>query len=393
MVTRLASLFASLSRARLAAAYAAAGVTAGAVSYGFGQSQNFDVFSHAARALLRGDDLYVRRAADYFKYSPTFALLFLPFTWTPAWLSSVLWSLLNFALAFVGIDRVVDDPRQKRVAMLVALAGIVLATDGDQSNLLVAGAWLLAFDAFERSRTRAGATFVMFGAFVKIFPLLAGAFALFHPRRARTFAALGVAAIAWAAIPLLVCTPQQLVAEYASWANLVSWDHGNRGWSALPLFQDELRLSWGNLALQLAGAAVQAVPMILGLRFGTDQVWRRTLACSLLVFAVLFNHRTEYCSFVVSAIAVGVWCATVRTSALARALVVLSIVAPGPFFARPDPHLGGAFAFLAAHREFHVLRVVPLLALWLFMQKDLLKRFVRVELALPRTASLESSRG
>lgn len=365
-------------------AYLLAGILAGALSWAFGQSQNFQVFSAAARAILRGEDLYVRRAADYFKYSPTFAFLFVPFTWAPGWLAATLWSVLNFGVAFVGIDRVVEDERQKRVAFAVALAGIALATDGDQSNLLVAGTWLLAFHAFERSRIGRGASLVLLGSFVKLFPVLGVVFALFHPRRSRALVALGVALFFWATVPLIVCTPRELIAEYASWARLVAWDHGNRGWSALPVLQDQLHLSWKNVSLQVAGACVQAVPIVLGLRYGTDAAWRRTLACSVLVFAVLFNHRTEYASFVLSAVAVGVWCATTRPSRFVQALVAISIVAPGPFFARPDPSVGSIFAFIAAHREFHPLRVIPLLCIWLFMQRDLLRRFVKVELALPQ---------
>ena len=377
------SLGQSVSRAHLRFAYAIAGVLAGAVSFAFGQSQNFHVFAQAARDLVRGDDLYVRHAADYFKYSPTFALLFLPFTWVPSWLAAPLWSLLNFAVALLGIDRVVDDPNQKRVALGIALAGIVLSTDGDQSNLLVAGAWFLAFHAFEESRTRTGAAWILFGGFVKLFPVLGAVFALFHPRRGHALLLFGVAALFWAALPLVVCSPLTLIHEYVSWRHLVSWDLGNRGWSVLPLLHDGMHLSWANHSMQIVGGCVQAVPIVLGLRFGTDAAWRRTLACSLLTFAVLFNHRTEYASFVLSAIAVGIWCATTRLGTLARVLVFLSIVAPGPFFARPDPSVGGFFTFLAAHREFHPLRVVPLLALWLFMQRDLLKRFVRIELAVP----------
>jgi len=372
------------SRARMVAAYVIVGSIAGAVSYGFGQSKNFSVFSAAARAIVRGEDLYVLRAPDYFKYSPTFALLFVPFTWPPAWIASVAWSALNFAVACVGIDRVVEDVRAKRVAMLVALAGIALSTDGDQSNLLVAGAWLLAYDAFERSRAGAGAAWTMMGGFVKIFPALGAVFALFHPHRSRALTLLVIAALAWLALPLLVCTPHELANEYRSWAHLLAWDRRNSGWSVLPVLQDVARIRWANVSLQIAGAIAQSIPIVLGLRFGTDAAWRRTLACSLMVFAVLFNHRTEYCSFALSAVAVGVWCATVRASKLVTALVAMAIVAPGPFLARPDPSVTGVFAFIAAHREFHPLRIVPLFLIWLLMQHELWRRFVRVELAVPK---------
>jgi Glycosyltransferase family 87 len=139
--------------------YAIAGASAGAISLFFGQSQNYHVFVDAARALMRGEDLYVLRSADYFKYSPTFAFLFLPFACVPAWLGAPLWSLVNFAVAFAGICRALDGDRERRLALLVAFAGILLSTDGDQSNLLVGGATLLALDAFERSSARASSRY------------------------------------------------------------------------------------------------------------------------------------------------------------------------------------------------------------------------------------------
>src|SRR4051812_38191199 len=99
-----------------------AGVAAGGISWAWGQSQNFDVFGAAASALLHGDDLYAKNAADYFKYSPTFALLFVPFRWGPAWLLAPLWSALNFGVAAWGLDRLFDgEARKKRIAQVVAL--------------------------------------------------------------------------------------------------------------------------------------------------------------------------------------------------------------------------------------------------------------------------------
>ena len=77
MDTRSRSLFASLTRGRLAVAYAFAGIAAGAVSYGFGQSQNFDVFSlfeggvysHEARCMKPHEPIY-REVIQQFALEP-----------------------------------------------------------------------------------------------------------------------------------------------------------------------------------------------------------------------------------------------------------------------------------------------------------------------------------
>src|SRR5262245_10545231 len=99
-------------RTALFCAFLALGVLAGAISLAVGQSQNFHVFPTAARDVLSRNDLYAKHAEDYFKYSPTFAFLFVPFILVPAWLGAPLWSLANFLAAFFGIDRVVEDRRE-----------------------------------------------------------------------------------------------------------------------------------------------------------------------------------------------------------------------------------------------------------------------------------------
>jgi hypothetical protein len=370
-------------RTALFCAFVLAGLLAGAISFAFGQSLNFHVFQTAARDLLARDDLYAKHAEDYFKYSPTFALLFVPFMLLPSWLGAPLWSLANFVVAFFGIDRAVPDPREKAAALLVALAGILLATDGDQSNLLVAGALLLSLHAFEQREARKGAALVTGAAFVKVFPAAFAVFALLSRRRKEALGALAVSGLAWLALPILVMRPRTLAREYASWARLLSWDHANHGWNLMSFAEDALHLHASSGAVQLLGLAIQLFPLALGVALGTDPRWRRTFACSILVFVVLFNHRAEYASFVVSAIGVAVWYATSpRRPAWTALVVALAIVAPGPFFARPDASVTGVFAFLAAHRQFHVLRVVPLALLWVLMHRDLLARFIDVRVRL-----------
>jgi hypothetical protein len=377
-----AAVFNLPSRRQLFVAYVLAGIAAGAISLAFGQSKNFDVFRQATHDLLRGDDLYVLRAADYFKYSPTFALLFAPFASGPAWLMAPLWSLANFAVAFVGIDRTVEHDRDKRVALLVALLGIAVTTDGDQSNLLVGGALLVALRMLERRRVATAMVLVVFAGFVKLFPFAFAALALLYPTRARSALALAAATVVLAALPLLVVSPDGLAREYASWHALVARDHASEGWSAMSFLHATFGVSWSALRVQLAGAVVQAIPIALALRFGADAAWRRTLACSLLAFAVLFNHRAEYASYVLSAMALAIWCATSPPSRWRTALVAIALVVPGPFFARPDPSVSGVFTVLAAHRLFHPLRVAPLAVAWLAMLRDLLRPFIELEVKL-----------
>jgi hypothetical protein len=62
------------------------------------QNNNFLIFRAASRHLVRAQDLYAAYPAehfDFYKYSPTFALLFLPFALPPFALAMLLWNALN----------------------------------------------------------------------------------------------------------------------------------------------------------------------------------------------------------------------------------------------------------------------------------------------------------
>ncbi|MGH7282554.1 MAG: glycosyltransferase family 87 protein [Polyangiaceae bacterium] len=357
-----------------------AGAMAGAISLALDQSLNFHIFSNASRGLLRGENLYGAPLGQAFKYSPSFALAFLPFAIVPAWLGAAIWSAVNFAFAWAGIVAMVPDERHRRVALAIALAGILLVTDGDQSNLIVAGAMLLSFAALERSERSSAGFFLALATMVKVFPIVGLVAASTHKKRAATFgwtlASLGIFSLA----PLAVCSPRLLALEMRSWIDLLVRDHEYRGWSILTPIASASSWAGAATAMQLAGLSLATLPAVLGAHLGTDAAWRRKLASSLLVYVVLFNHRAEYASFVLTAIALAIWLASEERSAARTILVAAALAAPGPFFAHADPHVSGFFSVFAAHRAFATWRIVPLTVAWLWMLGELFARFVRIEL-------------
>lgn len=354
------------SRRLLHGAYLACGGAAGAISYGLGQSKNLEVFRHASAALLEGRDLYDGSSVDWFKYSPTFALLFVPLAVVPAWLASVVWGALNFGAAVVGIEAAAG--KNARLALVAALPGILLATDGDQANLLVAGAMLLAFSSFERGRSVAGAAAVAIGALVKVFPVAAALFALPHRDREKSLFRILVALALGAALPLAVLSPAALGDEYRSWVALLRADHATRGWSLVTVARD---LGASGAAFQLGACVVAALPFLAALTLPVDGRFRRLSVAATLIALVLCNHRSESTSFVVSAIGVGLWFAEGPATPTRWLLLALATVAHGPLLVRDEPSASGAAAFLLAHRLFHPVRLVPLLVVWGAIQRDL----------------------
>src|SRR6266513_4496451 len=138
-------------------------------------SNNLSIFRSASRNLFAGRDLYAahpEQHLDFYKYSPTFALLFAPLAYLPFALAFLCWSLLNGLLLWYALDRLLPE-REATVALALLYLEVLLALQYGQSNALVAALMILAFVAFEARRPVGAALSITLGASVKLFPLAA----------------------------------------------------------------------------------------------------------------------------------------------------------------------------------------------------------------------------
>src|SRR2546425_43428 len=77
-------------------------------------SNTLSIFRSASLNLLAGRDLYAahpEQHLDFYKYSPTFALLFAPLAYLPFALAFLCWSLLNALLLWYALERLL--PRRE----------------------------------------------------------------------------------------------------------------------------------------------------------------------------------------------------------------------------------------------------------------------------------------
>src|SRR5437868_7837221 len=95
---------------RLIAALWIVAVIAATVQQGIThQNNNYLIFRAASLHLIHEQDLYAAYPAihfDFYKYSPSFALLFLPFAVLPFALSMFIWNTLNAGVLYYGIGAV-----------------------------------------------------------------------------------------------------------------------------------------------------------------------------------------------------------------------------------------------------------------------------------------------
>src|SRR3954467_9848734 len=104
---------------RLVVALWVAAVFAATVQQGIThQNNNYLIFRAASLHLLHAQDLYAAYPAihfDFYKYSPSFALLFLPFAVVPFALSMLVWNALNAGVLWYAIGAILP-PRKALIA-------------------------------------------------------------------------------------------------------------------------------------------------------------------------------------------------------------------------------------------------------------------------------------
>lgn len=271
-------------------------------------NNNFEIFRTAWANLIAGRDLYGANPShhDFYKYSPTFALLFAPFALVPFAVGVLLWNAANALALYWSLGQVLE-PRPALAARAIVFLDTVGSMQNVQSNALSAGLMIMALGFLYARREARAALAVALGTAIKIFPVVAAVFAVFRPYRLPRFALIGAGvAILFLVAPLLVLSPAELMAQYRSWGAISSSDAAMRGYSVMQQLHLWTGRDWPNWPVQLIGALLLLAPLGRISRWGVER-FRLLFLASVLMFCVLFNHKAESPSFVVAAAGVAIW--------------------------------------------------------------------------------------
>jgi hypothetical protein len=355
-------------------------IAAATVQHGVSsENNNFRIFRAASRHLLAGTDLYAAYPAehfDFYKYSPTFALLFAPFAYVPFAPAMLLWNALNAGALYVAIGLVLPR-RAATIARALVFLDMLGSLQNAQSNALVGALIVFTFAAYERHHTALGSLAAITGTYIKLFPIAAVSFAIFHARKTRVAIAVVLGMVLFAALPLLVTSPDGLLAQYASWRAIEASDSLHRGYTVMQMIELVTHAGLPNWPIQLAGMLILLAPVVIQRWRWHDWDLRRLYLCSLLVFCLIFNHQAESPTFVIAITGVAIWFAAIpRPSrwewALLGFVVLFTILASSDLMPR------------AIQRDFfdrYRFKTVPLIVLWIELQRRLW--FPRVREARP----------
>lgn len=330
----------------------------------------FLIFRTAFFDLMAHRNLYATHTAehlDYFRYSPTFALLFAPIAILPWPAGLLLWTGLNAVALYLVIGRLLPRKPAQIVRFLV-LGDLVRSLQSSQSNALVTALMIAAFIAFEEEKAVRGGWAVAAGAGIKIFPVGAGLFALIRPSRRRALLAITGAMALLIALPVAILGPRLLLQEYRWWFANEAAEIFKPMYSLMDLIDAWSEYYWPRWPTQLAGLALLLLPVVIRRDAWGEAAWRLRLLCSVLVFCVLFNHGAESPSYVIAMAGIAIWWVATPRSTAHNVLLLLTILLST---------IGRSSVVPPAIRLVWLdpgrTMVLPFLAAWILMQVELLR--------------------
>jgi hypothetical protein len=281
---------------------------------------NYIIFKQSFFHLITRQDLYIhypQEQYDLFKYPPTFALLFAPFSMLPDFLGYSVWTALNLLLPVFAIYKLQGVSSRVKAAMsaLLLLEGFTSALNS-QSNGLMLGLLLFALVAMQNGRISQAVLFIWLTAFIKLFGILFFAMLFVFPGAVKkSLVRVPVIFGALYLLPLPVLGWEGLQRQYASMFNLLAHDHGYFvKYSVMGWLQQWFGLRPNKNLILILGLGLQCLPLLVLIikqklwRSGTLQQmnskslerWQFLFAASWLLWMVIFNHMAESATYVIA---------------------------------------------------------------------------------------------
>lgn len=287
---------------------------------------NYVIFKQSFFHLLEHKNLYVQYPAEYgdfFKYSPTFALLFAPFSILPTLSGLIAWNLLNvFMLVFALLKLPgLKHPENYWIPLIIAIE-LITSSQSCQSNALIAGIMIMGFTLVKKEKYFGAAMLISLGTFIKIYCILGFLVFFFAPNKKKFFFSGVVAMATLLMLPALLIGFSELTWQYKNWGTLLTWDMNDSvGSSVYGISYVMTGSTRFKLALQVTGIVLLIVPLLF-ISIHDEKKQLQYLAY-VLMWMVLFNHKAESATFIIAFTGAAIWFFTTKRNYITVALFIL----------------------------------------------------------------------
>ena len=332
---------------------------------------NYLIFSNSFEVLASGGDLYnyhPKEHFDLYKYSPAFAFFMAPFHFMPEWLGLTVWNLLNFALLFFALKWIPGmDSRRVLIVLLIGVLELLGSIMNEQSNGLMVGMVVLAFALFERDRSFWAIAVLMASFYTKLFTGIFIGLVIFYPGFWKNALYTFFWFLFFAFIPVLLTGWDQLSFLYQSWAFLLLNDHGmSQGYSLMGILQTWFGWEADKLLVVAGGLLLTLLPLVRISLYESFR-YRMEFTASLLLWVIVFNHKSESPTFIIAMTGIGLWYVHSARTGFRTALLVFAMLFVSIAFSDLTPKYIREAVFYK-----YSLKALPCLIIWMVMVYEML---------------------
>ncbi len=291
---------------------------------------NYVIFKYSFFHLLDNRNMYDYYSAEYadlYKYSPTFAMAMGVLSWTPDPIGLFLWNAINVLVLFYGLKgmKFMNTPKQLPLMLLFLVFELILTIQNSQSNELLAGLTIMAYNQFEKNNTIWASLLIVVGVYIKIYSVLGALLLFLYPKKVRSILYMVAWGLLLFVLPLAVVSPGELFAQYQNWLVMLKADQSaSIGMSAYIFTQHLLPEGSFKIVTLILGVILLLLPLAFyhkasSMRFRTEYL------ALILLWMVIFNYKAESPTFIITMCGVAIWYFVTDKNMLKKALFFLSL--------------------------------------------------------------------
>ncbi|MCC6385310.1 MAG: DUF2029 domain-containing protein [Bacteroidia bacterium] len=304
---------------------------------------NYLIFKSSFQYLRNHVNMYSEHPEAYYdlyKYSPSFAVMFAPFSLLNDHAGLITWNLLNALSLFLAVWLLPGISENKKIFILLfVLIELMTNMQNSQSNGLVAALLIGAFISFEKQQNVIAALLILLSVYIKLFGLLMAVMFLFYKKRMQFIVWAAIWAVLIFLLPLVFTSFDGLQMQLEGWVEMLKNDHSlSEGISLFGILGSWFGLHHVKIFILAAGLALLMISLWLSRYKATFEV-RTWYFASLLIWLVIFNHKAESPTYIIAASGAAIWFFQKPKPILAEKVLIaltliLTILSPTDLFPR-----------------------------------------------------------
>ena len=301
-------------------------------------TNNFIIFKQSFFHLKNETNLYleyVNEYWDHYYYSPSFAVLVMPFSLVPTTIATFAWGIFDAGLLFYAIRQIPVLPKYQNFILLLSANEMMNSASNLQSNGIMAATIILSFVYIIKQKEVKSTAMILVGFFIKLYSITGLAFFFFSQHKKRFVLWFIFWLIVLLLLPLLVTSPSFLVQCYKDWAAAlslksnfditVSMYHNMVDITLQGMVKRLFNLPSLNKWIFIIPGLLIFAAQYLYYKHFSNPIYRLYMLCSVLLFIIVFNTGTESPTYIIGVPAICLWYVLQEKTKWINAIFILSI--------------------------------------------------------------------